>query len=1028
MKATKCLVSLALALAGVSSGFSAAVDISGKDPSEWPTSGDIAITSGTITVTDDEVDIAAGWENVTISSSATLKINNTSKPLVFKAKINGNCWFRADDSCGLTLAGDNSGHWGNQNFKFVDSNVIVAHEYGLGKNDKNLRCEFTYTVGKTTGNLTFHNPAWDDPDFTGKKAFTNHCHILFRLSGTEAYPDDGKFLAIGSSAADEYFVQDGNFLFDYTAKQTSFRYNYEQISGQFGPSFQTTGYTFTRQSKDCAGELRFSGTTKINGAFVENTTQFGSWLNYHRNTHFGHSGGTHIIYARDQGNDFLESDNVFDDFVAGCDPIAYQPIAMDQSVYKNSMDLQGHSVRFKEFQNYYSAVPTATSSSHYYLTSSVPATVTLYRETKTGADTANPTPTELRGAVSLVIDNGVTNRLSTRLSKTTGTLTVKSGSALVYQWKGGWAGSAVTVEAGACLDALSERALSAGTAVLTVEAGGKLRLHAGSDAVFTAATVGGQRIYADDYTVASLKEAYPAAVDCVEGDDTAVVKVTGLPWTGWPDVEGGFAEVPKNASVAITDDDVEKVAKLSEIWLCAGSTVTCSSTAALAIRAKIAGSGTFRIVNAENVVILGDNSNLVAPGCFYIENSAVAVSNRFGLGSAQTGAATVNFGSISRKLVFGLENCRAFTNDVALVLGQVGSGAVGWIGSSATDEYLVQNADVTLTAFRDYVTRLTYGGNVEFAAGTVSVSGALYLYGDMFAHLTFGAGASFVNTTSTPKTIAFYGAGYNVGMDAIPVVDFGPQSATGVGGVVREICVLRFPKANVFADGSVASLLYTTATLAQAAHGVVDFCGCDQTLGGMSVHYSSAKVTEGNKQIAPLVSEAPATVTIQTDAEDLVREQVNFEGALGYRYNGAGTNLLCNLKSTSTGGFRVSSGVAGFDWGATWGGTNIVVDGTGTLYVGAGSAAAGVFGSASGVTKSQALLTVSDAGRLYLESGETVVFNAIGSTGPLNRGIYCSAENAEAKASGALGVDWIAGAGTLRVLKGPVSGMVLLLR
>ena len=767
MNATKGLVSLAVALAGVLSGFAEAVDISGKDPSDWPRSGDIAITSGTITVTDDEVDIVAGWDTVAMQPSATLQINNTSKPLVFKAKIGGNCWFRADDSCGLTLAGDNSGHWGNQRFKFVDSNIIVAHEYGLGKKDNLLPCEFTYTVGKSTGNLTFHDPAWDEPGFTGKKAFTNHCHIIFKLSGTAAYPDDGKFLAIGSSAADEYFVQDANLLFDYTAKQTSFRYNYEQISGQFGPSFQTTGYTFTRQSKDYAGELRFSGETKINGAYVENTTQFGNWVNYHRNTHFGHSGGTHIIYARDQGNDFLEADDVFDDFVAGCDPVGYQPIAMDQSVYKNSMNLQGHSVRFKNFQNYYSAVPTEKSSGYYYLTSAVPTTVTLYRATKTGEDTEKPTPTELRGAVSLVVDNGITNRISTRVSKTEGTLTVKSGSALVYQWNGGWAGSDVTVEAGATIDAQSAKSFATATAALVLEDGARFVMHAGIPVKFTSVTAGGTTLDVGDYTRARLRDEFGLG-DAFVGDDDAVLFVADEigEFKGWPDAPGATVDIPKNFTVTVAETDLENVAKAAKIRMDEGAKLVFSSlTGAVRLNANVLGYGTIRFVDCADVEIAGDNSGLSSSASVYIENSKVRVLKGSGLGSAWSGRATLAFGTdATRRVYFGAaDTADTVTNLAPIRLDYVSTGTKCYLGEGVAGKKLVLAGDVKIAKVGTYV--LQFFGEVEFLSDidglAWSSTRAIKFNGgienNVGAHVTFGEGVDIsVSGDTSANTYALY--------------------------------------------------------------------------------------------------------------------------------------------------------------------------------------------------------------------------------------------------------------------------------
>ena len=110
----------------------------------------------------------------------------------------------------------------------------------------------------------------------------------------------------------------------------------------------------------------------------------------------------------------------------------------------------------------------------------------------------------------------------------------------------------------------------------------------------------------------------------------------------------------------------------------------------------------------------------------------------------------------------------------------------------------------------------------------------------------------------------------------------------------------------------------------------------------------------------------------------------------------------------------MSSGVAGFDWGAAWAGTNIIVDGTGVLYVGADSAPA--FGSRAEAKASGVTLRVNDGGRLYLESGETYVGSAYRGGNRLRRGEYTAAN-----------CDWIEGGGTLRVLRDG-AGMTVIFR
>ena len=389
---------------------------------------------------------------------------------------------------------------------------------------------------------------------------------------------------------------------------------------------------------------------------------------------------------------------------------------------------------------------------------------------------------------------------------------------------------------------------------------------------------------------------------------------------------------------------------------------------------------------------------------FYIENSSVAVSNRFGLGGAKTGAATVKFSSQDNHLLFGLADCKNFTNDVALVIDQTGSSNVAVLGSQAQDETFVQNADITFKVGTTYAKRFAYVNNIEFISGTFASSGHLYMYGNLYSSLKVGPGCVVVRNGGTaPCNLAFYGAGYNVGMSAVPAVTLAPSSFSGFATIVNEITQLRLDAPDVFDACPGVKINYGEARVAQLGRGVVDLCGRDQTIGRFFPWTTVARETS-NPQYGVVTSSAPAVVTQTTDETGLFRDALLFTGAAGYCYAGAGTNLLCNVKSTSLGDFRVSSGVAGYDWGAAWGGTNIVVDGAGVLYVGAESAPA--FGDRTEAKASGVALHVNDGGKLFLEGGETFVCAATRGGETVPRGEW-SASNC----------DWIDGGGVLHVLR-----------
>ena len=247
-------------------------------------------------------------------------------------------------------------------------------------------------------------------------------------------------------------------------------------------------------------------------------------------------------------------------------------------------------------------------------------------------------------------------------------------------------------------------------------------------------------------------------------------------------------------------------------------------------------------------------------------------------------------------------------------------------------------------------------------------------------------------------------------MAAVSRVNFGPKSFSGFSYFFNSTSYVKFLTENVFADAPGLMLQYQPSALAQKGRSVYEFCGRDQTIGSFGNY---AGTVQGSSFVA-VTSDAPATVTLTTQNAALRRDSLEFQGYMGYHYNGAGTNLLCNMKSTARGDFRVSSGVAGFDWGAAWGGTNIVVDGTGTLYVSADSAPA--FGAKAVAKTSGVTLTLRDSGKLYLEGGETFVGWAIRDGEDIPRGTYTAAN-----------CDWIEGEGSLRVLRDH-AGIVLIVR
>ena len=967
---------------------------------DWPTSGDVELVA-TVQVDDAHVAAVAGWQTLTIASGCRLNFVNTGTAATLAATVSGAGKIGAVDSVGLTISGDNRNFAGG--CAFTNSAVTVANEYGLG-GPSTAAADVYFTKTGTLGALDFQ--------WAGQTAFTNHCSLKFSCEAASAGSfASAKAMYLGSLSADTYFVQDADFTFT-TANSSScmlkFRNNTEFISGKFKSSASKVLYT----KHEASSTTKFSGSAKIcvgGDANASSTTY--DWLVNANGSQlvFAHSGGTHAkSFWLDTGTLVLEADGLFADYMAtGNDwgVKSWRPAMQAQTAYKNCLDLNGHDARF---HNFISSSVSESSKGYSIIKSTAPATISFVGDGN-GVDNTNVAALEFQDKVSFTIDNNATNRLATRVSSPDGTLRVKSG-VLVYQWDGGWDGTAVVVEGGAIV-ANSTRAFSGGHSALTMT-GGKMVLSRDYPVAFATATVGGVELDPNAYTIAELRDEYNLGA-YFEGDDDAELRVVGTSgaWTGWPTVAGATAQVPIDATVYIHAADAANVSQLGKIVLGLGSTVICD--AALSISCPITGYGAFRIVDSTGVTILGDNSKLVTPGCFYIENSSVAVSNRFGLGGAKTGAATVKFSSLDNHLLFGLADCKNFTNDVALVIDQTGSSNVAVLGSQAQDETFVQNADITFKTGTTYAKRVAYTNNIEFISGTFASSGHMYLYGLLHSTLKIGPGCSVVRTGGAAESaLALYGAGYNVSQDAVPVVTLAPASFSGFVTVISEITHLRLDALDAFDACSGIKINYSEARSAQLGRGVIDLCGHDQTMGWFSPWSTVVRETT-NPQYGVVTSDGPAVITQTTANPALVREALLFTGAAGYGYAGAGTNLLCNVKSTSTGDFRVSSGVAGFDWGATWGGTNIVVDGTGVLYVGAESAPA--FGTKAAAKASGVTLRVRDGGKLYLESGETFVYEACRGGEKVPRGEWSAAN-----------CDWIEGGGTLRVLHDGMGFMLLI--
>lgn len=210
---------------------------------------------------------------------------------------------------------------------------------------------------------------------------------------------------------------------------------------------------------------------------------------------FGHSGGTHTSNLMvDLGSVYADRDGLFENPVVDNAIVTWSWYHQNQAMYKNSLNLQGHDVKFKNMSPGNTA-PTATSTGYTYVTSAIPATISLVGD-MSGANNSK-VAVEMRGAVSLLVDNNATNYIARRISNTLGTLTVKTG-VLEYLWNGGWGGTNIVVNSGGRLRfADTSSGITREKAELSMEDGGVLEL--GLNATVYRAYVDGEQIERGTY-------------------------------------------------------------------------------------------------------------------------------------------------------------------------------------------------------------------------------------------------------------------------------------------------------------------------------------------------------------------------------------------------------------------------------------------------------------------------------------------------------------------------------------------------
>lgn len=793
--------------------------------------------------------------------------------------------------------------------------------------------------------------------FSGASSvFTNYAPIAIQKQGGA-----GNFY-FGSGAADRYLVQAASFSAMASAEaHLYFTHNVEFIAGKL------TAGAHPRFYQDGAGDVR------IGDAVDMELGPNGQAIVYFNNLHLG----CRSLLAKNGLSPDASRNIIFEreNCLSAETPLRPYGNAMDNTFF----NLNGYSQTIACLRQL-----NIRSNNGSILASAEPVTLTA-AGTATGAETVQ---FEFRGPISYHHNTPWQTTFSRYRLKSTGALTVSAGT-VAFANDSGWDGDAVTVKSGGTLSCDSEASLNSGRHVLSVEAGGTLHVADGVTLKLKSATFGSVSL--EPATVYTLDEVRALLVSadgitltgsgCIQ---TGAASIAGE-WTGWPKAgTATTATMPDGTVAEITDENVDDVMALTEIKAGEGvKIVSHTSGRVLDLKASVSGGASFVFHDAGTVVLSGDNSGLISPGGFAFSNTTVVVSNRFGLGGARTAAATFcpaapcakNFST----LFFGGD---AVTNNAPL------SFDYGFrMGHLDPDVRFVQNAEVT----QDHGSAIDHqyaGITNDFTIAsncTISVNTLRLLNG---AAIRIPVGATLYNGNANLGSGFYYIDG------------------KVTGGLAIEQCLTRFVFGRSetlevtecrFYDGSNKSFFF-------------DLNGYDQTL----PRVIGNQYTNKYQQCFDVVSETPATLTLNGAADRDSGAAIRCLGAASLTYSGASTQTVGLAVSTTTGSLTVNSGAIALEHGAQWLGTNVFVNG-GSLIV-RPTASADTFGPAS---STMTVLHMNDSGILELQSSSSTsaVRSAVIDGIEIDSGTYSSKN-----------CGWIAGDGAIRVLRGPRRSLRIIIR
>ena len=942
-------------------------------------SGEVTIPAGeTYTVAEEDV---VYLDNVTKiifgSAKSVLKFTNAETTCILKAPLVGEGSLDVENAK-LVLEADNSGYFGATTVdkSFANgkgcSTLVISNRYGLGtaatpvfKYRQGATIKFggngltnDVAIGGFDYNTTF-NPSWDDDD--GVFVQNNDLTPINTLQFRNAELTQGR---VGRDTPASFNVATGCVL--------KVGRNVHYLGGT------TESYTSGFGADDATIEWGTLGTNVFSGVTI--------------------SQHAHFICIRENAL------HVDDSVPANRGYVKLNAIRNgDRGVF----DLNGYDQSVRWIDG-----PGATVASYNStITSAAPAKLTFTRPTSDA-----PTFQRLifRGQISFEYAGAPDSSFGFvgNKSTSTGGFAVSSGT-FTMDTGFGWAGTNVVVSGGNLI--LKSTTPFTDTNTVIRVTGGKLTLGPNVGLWLRELTLGTKVLKYGKYLASTLAAQYP---EYIEGDDTATIVLPDDPSGGafeWPE-PGSAAELPVGKEVVVTDEDAERVATMSSITVPATSTLRFSNaeTPITFGTTTFAGAGDIRFDGAADTVLLGDSR--AYHGAIFVTNSTLVVSNRFGLGQAQS----VSLEAADGILRFG---GNGLTNDVPIYT----RGDHTFPGANGDGPF------VMTTNLQSY---FRTPANFSFDSDTVLTGGILgnNVDGDQSTSLK-----SSTNVTLTigenVRVVTHYSlsmGGKNVNDAPYFTVRLGTSNLSYMylimNTAARLVCmapnVLLCPETWNTVDGNVR----LTPSQTKNVECIVDLNGCDQKIpfADLFVYNNFITSQPGDKRFGIITSAVPAMITFEEHKSNIVHQAaLRFDGAAGLHYTGLGSEAAytnINQFSSTKGDLIVDAGTFAFDYGAGWGGTNVTVSGTGKLVIGANAAEYALGGD----RRSETEVSLSDQAVLELHA-DTVVKRLYvdGETVPVLRGTY---GGPAAGLDAAHTLDCLSGTGTLRVRSSGDTGLILFVR